>query len=192
MTENPAAAIPESIKCVIVGDGAVGKTCLLITYSTNAFPGDEYIPTIFDNYVAKVMVNNVSIQLNLWDTAGQEDYDRLRPMSYPQTQIFLICYSVDSKMSLSNVKSKWAPEIRHYCPNTPIILVATKIDLRGDDRKMITASEGKSMADEVKAVGYLECSARTGEGIQGVFDQAIRAVLAPRKTPKPRPVCNLL
>jgi len=191
MTENPAAAIPESIKCVIVGDGAVGKTCLLITYSTNAFPGDEYIPTIFDNYVAKVMVNNVSIQLNLWDTAGQEDYDRLRPMSYPQTQIFLICYSVDSKTSLANVSKKWAPEIRHYCPNTPVILVATKIDLRSDDRKMISASEGKSMADEVKAAEYLECSARTGEGVQGVFEQAIRTVLAPPTPRKPRRICKL-
>jgi len=193
MSEDPASKIPESIKCVIVGDGAVGKTCLLITYSTNAFPGEEYIPTIFDNYVAKVMVNNRYIQLNLWDTAGQEDYDRLRPMSYPQTHIFLVCYSVDSKNSLNNVKSKWFPEIKHYCPNTPIILVATKTDLRNDEsRKMIEAKDGKNMADELGAVGYLECSARTGDGIQGVFDQAIRAVLAPQRPNKRRTICEIL
>jgi len=191
MTDEAASNIPESIKCVIVGDGAVGKTCLLITYSTNSFPGEEYIPTIFDNYVAKVMVNSRYIQLNLWDTAGQEDYDRLRPMSYPQTHIFLVCYSVDSKSSLANVKAKWFPEIRHYCPNTPIILVATKTDLRGDEKKMISANEGKQIADEMGAVGYLECSA-TGDGIQGVFDQAIRAVLAPKKTKDRHRICKLL
>ena len=172
----------QNIKCVVVGDGAVGKTCLLISYTTNAFPG-EYIPTVFDNYSANVMVDGKPIQLGLWDTAGQEDYDRLRPLSYPQTDVFLVCYSIISQSSFQNVKTKWIPEIRHHVPEAPFLLVGTKIDLRNDQEVRqkvgdpLSEAAGHALAKELGARNYVECSALTQEKLKEVFDEAIRAAL---------------
>lgn len=178
----------QAIKCVVVGDGAVGKTCLLISYTTNAFPG-EYIPTVFDNYSANVMVDGKAINLGLWDTAGQEDYDRLRPLSYPQTDVFLIAFSIVNPASYENVKQKWHPEIKHHCPNVPIVLCGTKLDLRDDkatidrlaEKRMapINHEQGQQMAKDVGAVKYIECSALTQKGLKDLFDEACRAVLHP-------------
>lgn len=193
----------QAIKCVVVGDGAVGKTCLLISYTTNSFPG-EYIPTVFDNFSANVVVDERPVNLGLWDTAGQEDYDRLRPLSYPQTDVFLICFSLVSQASFENVRAKWCPEVRHHCPNVPVLLIGTKADLRDDpgtlnklremNRSPISPSQGTALAREIGAVKYLECSAYTQAGLRAVFDDTIRAVLYPQvqKKKKEKTRCQIV
>ena len=190
----------QTIKCVVVGDGAVGKTCLLISYTTNAFP-EEYIPTVFDNYSAQTSVDGQIVILNLWDTAGQEEYDRLRTLSYPQTNIFVICFSIGNPSSYSNVRHKWYPEVSHHCPNVPVLLVGTKRDLRSDletvkklkEQSLVptTPQQGTYLAKQVGAVKYLECSALMQDGVREVFLEAIRAVLYPA-TKKNTKKCVLL
>ncbi|XP_061931550.1 ras-like GTP-binding protein Rho1 isoform X1 [Apis cerana] len=173
-------------KLVIVGDGACGKTCLLIVFSKDQFP-EVYVPTVFENYVADIEVDGKQVELALWDTAGQEDYDRLRPLSYPDTDVILMCFSIDSPDSLENIPEKWTPEVKHFCPNVPIILVGNKKDLRNDPNTIkelskmkqepVKPEEGRAMAEKINAFAYLECSAKSKEGIREVFETATRAAL---------------
>lgn len=183
----------QSVKIVVVGDGAVGKTCLLLSYTQNSFP-QEYVPTVFENYSAQVMVGEKIVSLGLWDTAGQEEYDRLRPLSYPGTDVFLVCYSVLSATSLANVRSKWFPEVRHHCPNARLLLVGLKADAREDAYVLEQlASRGltpvpQETADNLaKDLGFersLTCSALTQRGLKDVFDEAITSSL---NSSKPSP-----
>ena len=177
-------------KLVIVGDGACGKTCLLIVFSKDQFP-EVYVPTVFENYVADIEVDSKQVELALWDTAGQEDYDRLRPLSYPDTDVILMCFSIDSPDSLENIPEKWTPEVKHFCPNVPIILVGNKRDLRNDEntkrelskmkQQPVNTDEGRAMSEKINAFAYLECSAKTKDGVREVFETATRAALQVKK-----------
>ncbi|RIB21133.1 cell division control protein 42 [Gigaspora rosea] len=183
----------QTIKCVIVGDNSVRKTKLLISYTTNKYPF-EYCPTVFENYAVPVMIGDEPYTLALFDTAGQEDYDRLRPLSYPQTDVFLVCFSVISPASFENVKKKWFPEVQHHSPGIPCLIVGTHIEKRDDPlvieklsrQKMrpITLEQGENLAQKLGAVKYVECSARTQKGLKNVFDEAIVAALEPPHSTK--------
>ncbi|KAK7532480.1 P-loop containing nucleoside triphosphate hydrolase protein [Phyllosticta citribraziliensis] len=227
-------------KLVIVGDGACGKTCLLIVFSKGTFPevsshpipshplhrrlalrsaadhstppthpsadnpptvaASVYVPTVFENYVADVEVDGKHVELALWDTAGQEDYDRLRPLSYPDSHVILICFAVDSPDSLDNVQEKWISEVLHFCQGLPIILVGCKKDLRHDQKtieelhktsqKPVTPEQAEDVRKKIGALKYLECSAKTNEGVREVFEHATRAALLTRKKEKKK--CDIL
>ncbi|KYO27805.1 transforming protein RhoA [Alligator mississippiensis] len=190
---EPAVMAAIRKKLVIVGDGACGKTCLLIVFSKDQFP-EVYVPTVFENYVADIEVDGKQVELALWDTAGQEDYDRLRPLSYPDTDVILMCFSIDSPDSLENIPEKWTPEVKHFCPNVPIILVGNKKDLRNDEhtrrelakmkQEPVKPEEGRDMANRISAFGYMECSAKTKDGVREVFEMATRAALQARRGKK--------
>ncbi|RVW96641.1 Rac-like GTP-binding protein RAC1 [Vitis vinifera] len=217
------------IKCVTVGDGAVGKTCMLISYTSNTFPTvssvfaknrrirvflgvwkygsllEDYVPTVFDNFSANVVVDGSTVNLGLWDTAGQEDYNRLRPLSYRGADVFLLAFSLISKASYENVAKKWIPELRHYAPGVPIILVGTKLDLRDDKQFFIdhpgavpiTTAQGEELRKLIGAPAYIECSSKTQQNVKAVFDAAIKVVLQPpkqkkRKKRKAQKACSIL
>ncbi|RSH82969.1 GTP-binding protein Rho1 [Saitozyma podzolica] len=146
-----------------------------------------YTPTVFETYVADVEVNGKKVELSLWDTAGHEDYNRLRPLSYPGSHVVLICFAIDLRSSLDNVREKWVTEVLHFCKGRPIILVACKKDLRDDPKTIqdpawmnqgpVTRAEGIAVAQEIRARDYVECSTTTGEGVREVFQTAARHAL---------------
>jgi small GTP-binding protein len=126
-----------------------------------------YEPTVFENYVHDIFVDNIHMELSLWDTAGQEEFDRLRSLSYDDTQAIMLCFSVDNLGSLENVSTKWIAEINEHCPGVKIVLCALKCDLREEHEKeddedaaaparpMIQYNQGLEVARRIGALRYL-------------------------------------
>ncbi|CAL6003712.1 Rac/Rho-like_protein [Hexamita inflata] len=161
------------IKCTLVGDQYIGKTSLLQVFSLQEFPKD-YIPTVFANYQSIVTIDDDQIELALWDTAGQEDYDRLRPLSYPGTDVVLLCYVVNNPQSLDNVLLKWAPEIAHHLPTVPTILVGTKNDLRLSSKNAVQINYAEKIAKQIGARTHFLCSASLNQNVFPLMDEIAR------------------
>lgn len=184
----------------------VGKTSFLIAFtSSKLFDATEYTPTVIDKCSTTVIVDDKSVQLELWDSAGQEEYCRVRPLSYPQTDVFLLCFSIADRVSFANVRHIWIGELAQYCPKTPILLVGCKTDARDDADVLkalarrnrttpVTFDEGEALARSIGARHYLECSAKTRDGLKQVFDEAARIVLSNDNAGAPPKVgaCTLL
>ncbi|XP_033209942.1 rho-related BTB domain-containing protein 1 isoform X2 [Belonocnema kinseyi] len=204
----------ELVKCVVVGDTAVGKTRLICARACNKHVSlsqllTTHVPTVWaiDQYrIYKdvlerswEVVDNVNVSLRLWDTFG--DHEKDRRFAYGRSDVVLLCFSITNPVSLRNCKAMWYPEIRRFCPQTPVLLVGCKNDLRYmyrdetylsyfRDRSPFVRATRKSdlvMPDEARAVArdlgvyYYEASVFTYYGVNEVFENAIRAALIARR-----------
>jgi small GTP-binding protein len=155
----------QSIRCVVIGDYAVGKSCLLSSFTKNKFPREFYEFAPYDDYNACLVVDGKPINLCMCAIPDQDMYDRLRPLRYTNTDVFLICFSLIDKRSFENVETRWYPEVNHYCPITPIVLVGTKLDLREDKKTIedlksknkspVTFIQGLDMKRGINASAYI-------------------------------------
>eukprot|EP00092_Neocalanus_flemingeri_P015465 GFUD01016742.1.p2 GENE.GFUD01016742.1~~GFUD01016742.1.p2 ORF type:complete len:201 (-),score=78.80 GFUD01016742.1:33-614(-) len=176
----------KTIKVVVVGDGAVGKTAMMMSFMTSKIPTD-YQPTVVDTFSVDITVEGEEYTLDIFDTAGQDEFNRIRSQSFAGTNVFLACFSTVSKVTLDNVQEKWIPEIRSHDKTTPIILVGTKLDLNKESRhlsvstrqRQVTREEAEQVVKQMKLVTYLDCSATTQTGLKTVFDEAIINAIEP-------------
>ncbi|XP_046856450.1 ras-related C3 botulinum toxin substrate 1-like isoform X1 [Xenia sp. Carnegie-2017] len=181
----------QTIKIVIVGDGAVGKTTLVLTYVDGVVPG-EYITYVAEKCTKSRFFNGVPFLLEIWDTPAQDGYDRLRPTCYTNTDVFFLCFSIAEPVSLKSITEKWFSEVSHHCPNTPVFLVGTKVDLRNDENVLellklrgstpVTIEQGLETKESIGACHYIECSSLNGDNLENVFDDVLRFIQAKKRT----------
>lgn len=200
----------ETIKCVVVGDNAVGKTRLICARACNTTLTQyqllaTHVPTVWaiDQYRvcqevlerSRDVVDEVSISLRLWDTFG--DHHKDRRFAYGRSDVVVLCFSIANPNSLNHVKTMWYQEIKHFCPRTPVVLVGCQLDLRYADLEAVNRArrplarpikrgdilppeKGREVAKEL-GIPYYETSVFDQFGIKDVFDNAIRAALISRR-----------
>lgn len=174
--------IPDyTYKIVLVGDSKVGKTSLLMTYIQKQFPKSN-VPRVFANCTTDLQTfNNKSVQLLIWDTSNNDEYKRLRPISYSEVDLVIICYAINDEQSLTNIERKWIPEVKHFCYNVPFVIVGLKSDLCSNsfqnDNTLIDEEKIRQMTEKVNCKAYLQCSSLKNKGVDDVLDIALSLLM---------------
>jgi Ras-related protein Rab-1A len=157
------------LKVVVTGDSAVGKSCMLARYTDGNY-SDIYLSTIgVDFKIKTINIDDNIIKLQIWDTAGQERFKVIVNSYYRSSSVVCIVFALDSRESFMNVPNWYDEATRLSLDDTKVILVGCKSDLPWAVRE----DEIKQMADDYEMPWAL-CSARTGEGIEEVFNMLIR------------------
>ena len=178
----------KTFKVLTIGDGAIGKTSLLLTligrtdlFTKDGQPNLSYTPTVFEQYSHTIFSKDeIPYELDLWDSAGQEEFDSIRQLTYDNIDLFLVCFSVDSVDSLTNVEEKWVGEIEKYSPNTECILVGTKSDLRKDEScfdRILPDQMIRRVKNKYKFFNcYVETSSVTQDNIMGLSQKMVQVL----------------
>lgn len=175
------------VNCTVIGDGMVGKTSLALAFVNKQPPGDAYVATVFDNYAGTVSVHGEQYTVSIFDSPGQHDYEDVRAFSYRDSEVIIVCYSVNDADSLQNIKDVWIQEAKsHVKRKKPIILIGCQSDVRLKRRhssgdSYVTLEEGEAFAKEIGADAYLECSSLTMDGVSEVFSSVVNLALKNRK-----------
>jgi len=175
------------VKMVLLGDSAVGKSALVLTFCSKHFPEtDRKSASPFADYSTKIRLadDQPKMPLSIWDLTGKKDYDHLRHLNYPNTDIFLLCFSVAAPSSLDSIIARWTGQAITYGPRALKILVGLQADLRDEapaKEGFVSIEQAAKVAKDIGAVSYVECSALKGLGLELVFSTAARAVLSPRR-----------
>lgn len=154
----------------------------------------EPLPAHYMTPLNRREVDQTPVDFMLWDSVGHAEYDRIRRLVYPDTHVVVVCFGVDSREALDKVEQRWVPEVRTFLPHVPVVVLATKTDLRGGSDgegclDTVLREEGQRMADRVGAVGYYECLARRGEGVHEVVGQVLRTAFEARQRVRRRRRC---
>uniref|UniRef100_A0A673WZP3 small monomeric GTPase n=1 Tax=Salmo trutta TaxID=8032 RepID=A0A673WZP3_SALTR len=156
-----------AFKVMLLGDSAVGKTCVLVRFKDGAFLGGNFIATVgIDFRVREMSVDSQWGQLMIWDTAGQERFRSVTHAYYRDAQALLLLYDITSKSSFDNIRA-WLTEIHEYAQKDVVImLLGNKTDMAGE--RVIKHEEGEKLAKEY-GVPFMETSAKTGVNVELAF-----------------------
>ncbi|MFX0134210.1 MAG: GTP-binding protein [Candidatus Hodarchaeota archaeon] len=163
------------LKCIIVGDGGVGKTALSIRYTEGKFR-DDYKMTIGVDFSTKIMnVDDKSVKFQIWDTGGQEQFSYVRPMYYTGSTCGFVVFDKTNRQSFYNI-GKWFKEVYDNAGQIPLILIGNKIDLADHQ---VSTEEAKTISDRYNTL-YFETSAKSGELVNSVFTTLVKMVIDPK------------